>query len=138
MTKSGMYIKIQYLLLFLKKTMYEKKLPFDIECGIRIAMEVIGGKWKSCIIFELREGCLRPNEIHKMFPEANPRVINKQLKELEMYGIIKKTIYPVLPPHSEYSLTVVGETLLPIVEKLEKWGDEFRPAMKKILEKEEV
>jgi Predicted transcriptional regulators len=53
--------------------MYEKKIPFDIDCGIRIAMEVIGGKWKSCIIHELKGGCLRPGEIYKMFPEANPR-----------------------------------------------------------------
>lgn len=113
--------------------MYEKKIPFDIDCGIRIAMEVIGGKWKSCIIHELKDGCLRPSEIHKMFLEANPRVINKQLKELEMYGIIKKTIYPVLPPHSEYALTEVGKTLLPIVEKLEEWGGYFRPTMADIM-----
>ncbi len=58
---------------FCIKTMYEKKIPFDIDCGIRIAMEVIGGKWKSCIIHELKGGCLRPGEIYKMFPEANPR-----------------------------------------------------------------
>lgn len=113
--------------------MYEKKIPFDIDCGIRIAMEVIGGKWKSCIIHELKDGCLRPSEIHKMFPEANPRVINKQLKELEMYGIIMKTIYPVLPPHSEYALTEVGKTLIPIVEKLEEWGDYFKPTMADIM-----
>lgn len=113
--------------------MYEKKIPFDIDCGIRITMEVIGGKWKSCIIHELKGGCLRPNEIHKMFPEANPRVINKQLKELEMCGIIKKTIYPVLPPHSEYGLTEVGETLIPIIEKLEEWGDYFKPTMAGIM-----
>lgn len=59
---------------FLLPAMYEKKLPFDIDCGIRIAMEVIGGKW-SCIIFELAEGSRRPSELHRLFPEANARVI---------------------------------------------------------------
>jgi len=63
--------------------MYEKKLPFDIDCGIRIAMEVIGGKWKSCIIFELAEGPKRPSELHRLFPEANSRVIDQQLKRAE-------------------------------------------------------
>lgn len=51
--------------------MYEKKLPFDIDCGIRIAMEVIGGKWKSCIIFELAEGPKRSSELHRLFQEDN-------------------------------------------------------------------
>lgn len=114
-------------------TMYEKKIPFDIDCGIRIAMDVIGGKWKSCIISELRDGAKRPSELHKLFPEANARVINQQLRELEIHGIIRKKIFAELPPHSEYSLTPVGRTLLPVIEQLEKWGDSFRPAMKKIL-----
>ena len=116
--------------------MYERKIPFDIDCGIKIAMEVMGGKWKSCIIIELDKGAKRPSELHRLFPDANPRVINHQLKELEKYGIIEKKIYAVLPPHSEYSLTSTGKTLIPVIDKLEEWGDFFRPTMKKILEAE--
>lgn len=113
--------------------MYEKKLPFDIDYGIRIAMEVIGGKWKSCIIFELAESSRRPSELHRLFPEANARVIDQQLKELETCGIIEKKIYAELPPHSEYSITPAGKTLIPVVKQLEQWGNEFRPVMKKNL-----
>ena len=51
--------------------MYEKKIPFDIDCGIKIAMEVIGGKWKSCIILELDNGPKRPSELHRLFADAN-------------------------------------------------------------------
>ena len=69
-------------------------------------MEVISGTWKSCIIFELSDGAKCPSKLHKLFPEANARVINQQLKKLEMYGII---------------------------EKLEEWGNFFRPNMEKIL-----
>ena len=82
--------------------MYKKKIPFDIDCGIKITMEVIGGKWKSCIIQELCTGPKRPSELHRLFTEASPRVINQQLKELEMHGIISKKIFMELPPHSEY------------------------------------
>ena len=60
--------------------MYKKKIPFDIDCGIKITMEVIGGKWKSCIIQELCTGPKRPSELHRLFTEASPRVINQQLK----------------------------------------------------------
>ena len=117
--------------------MYKKKIPFDIDCGIKITMEVIGGKWKSCIIQELCAGPKRPSELHRLFPEASPRVINQQLKELETHGIIKKKIFTELPPHSEYSITELRKTLIPVIEQLETWGDSFRPEMKKILEAEE-
>lgn len=113
--------------------MYEKKIPFDIECGVKIAMEVIGGKWKSCIILELNKGAKRPSELHRLFNDASPRVINQQLKELEMHGMIQKKIFAELPPHAEYSITEEGKTLIPIINMLEQWGDHFRPTMKRIL-----
>ncbi len=113
---------------------YEKKIPFDLSCGIKIAMGVIGGKWKSCIIYDLRHGPMRPSELMKFYPEANTRVINNTLKELVEYGVVRKTIYPELPPHSEYSLTAVGESLVPLVLAMEKWGDSFRENLRLILE----
>lgn len=113
--------------------MYEKKIPFDINCGVKITMEIIGGKWKSCILLELNKQTMRPSELHREFPDASARVIDQQLKELEMHGIIKKKIYAELPPRSEYSITEIGRTLIPIINQIEKWGDNFRPEMKKIL-----
>jgi len=115
--------------------MYEKKIPFDIECGVKITMEVIGGKWKSCILLELAEKPMRPSELHREFPDASPRVIDQQLKELEFHGMIKKKIYAELPPRSEYSITERGRTLLPVIEMIEKWGTDFRPEMEKLLKK---
>lgn len=114
--------------------MYEKKIPFDIECGVKITMEVIGGKWKSCILMELSKRAMRPSELHREFRDASPRVIDQQLKELKMHGMIGKRIFPELPPHSEYSITETGKTLLPLIKQLEQWGDHFRPEMKKILD----
>jgi DNA-binding HxlR family transcriptional regulator len=89
--------------------MYEKKIPFDIECGVKITMEVLGGKWKSCILLELAEKPMRPSELHREFPDASPRVIDQQLKELEFHGMIKKKIFAELPPRSEYSITKTGK-----------------------------
>ncbi|WLD22676.1 helix-turn-helix domain-containing protein [Flavobacterium dauae] len=51
--------------------------------------------------------------------------MNLQLKELEAYGVVRKVIYPVLPPKVEYFLTEVGESLLPLVEMMENWGSDF-------------
>lgn len=118
--------------------MYEKKTPFDLECGVKITMEVIGGKWKSCILLELNKGSKRPSELHREFTDASPRVIDQQLKELEIHGMIIKKIYPELPPHSEYSITETGRSVLPIINQIEEWGDNFRPQMEKILNGERI
>lgn len=116
--------------------MYKKKIPLDIDCGVKIAMEVIGGKWKTYLLYELNKGTRRPSELHRLFEDASPRVINMQLKELEMHGMISKIIFPELPPHVEYSITEDGKSLMPIIYMLEHWGNDFRPKMMQILEKE--
>lgn len=115
---------------------YKKKIPLDLDCGVRIAIEVMGGKWKSCILLHLEEGNKRPGELHRLFKDASPRVINQQLKELEMHGMIRKIVYPNVPPCVEYAITEDGRSLLPIVHSLKEWGEGFRPKMEVILEKE--
>ena len=62
--------------------MYERKIPVDMSCPLRLTMSLIDSKWKSCILDELRDRALRPSELHKALPEATPRVLDLQLKEL--------------------------------------------------------
>ena len=100
-------------------------------------MEDISGKLNRCNNQELNNWPQRPSEFHRYFEEARPRVINQQLKELEYHGVIGKPIYPELPPRSEYFLTEIGKSLLPIIDRLEEWGDKFRPKMIEILERED-
>ncbi|MBD5371221.1 MAG: helix-turn-helix transcriptional regulator [Bacteroides sp.] len=88
-------------------------------------MSLIDSKWKSCILDELRsEVALRPSELHRRLPEAAPRVLDIQLKELVDDGLIEKTIYPELPPRSEYRISRLGLTLIPIIDAMLKWGEE--------------
>lgn len=102
--------------------MYERKIPIDLGCPLRLTISLIGAKWKSCILDELRHKPLRPSELHKIFPEATPRVLDLQLKELVEDGLVSKTIYPELPPHSEYAITPLGQTLIPIIDAMIQWG----------------
>ena len=88
--------------------MYERKIPVDLDCPLRLTMSLIDSKWKSCILDELRHRALRPSELHKLFPEATPRVLDMQLKELVEDGLVAKTIFPELPPRSEYAITPLG------------------------------
>lgn len=102
--------------------MYERKIPVDLECPLRLTMSLIDSKWKSCLLDELRSGPMRPSELHKALPEAAPRVLDLQLKELTADGLVRKTIFAELPPRSEYSITELGTTLLPIIDAMLEWG----------------
>ena len=111
---------------------YQKKMPVDLDCPLRLTMSLIESKWKSCIIDELREGQpLRPSDIHKRLPEAAPRVLDIQLKEMVSDGLIVKTIYPELPPRSEYQLTELGLSLLPIIDSMMQWGKDHMELFEK-------
>lgn len=105
-----------------ERDMYERKIPVDLDCPLRLTMSLIDSKWKSCILDELRHRSMRPSELHKALPEATPRVLDLQLKELVEDGLVKKTIYPELPPRSEYSITPLGMTLIPIIDAMLEWG----------------
>lgn len=94
-------------------------------------MSLIDSKWKSCILDELRDVAMRPSELHKALPEATPRVLDLQLKELADDGLVAKTIYPELPPRSEYAITELGRSLLPILDAMIAWGE----ANKELFEK---
>ena len=102
--------------------MYERKIPIDLSCPLRLTLSLIGSKWKSCILDELRHTAMRPTQLHKALPEAAPRVLDIQLKELLDDGLVKKTIYPELPPRSEYTITELGRSLLPILDSMIEWG----------------
>lgn len=111
--------------------MYERKIPIDMSCPLRLTMSLIDSKWKSCILDELRGGPLRPSELHKALPEAAPRVLDLQLKELVDDGLAAKTIYPELPPRSEYSITELGASLLPILDAMIEWGTQNKSLFEK-------
>lgn len=102
--------------------MYERKIPVDLDCPLRLTMSLIDSKWKSCLIDELRHGPLRPSELHRRLPEATPRVLDLQLKELVEDGLVAKTIHAELPPRSEYALTELGRSLIPIIDAMTDWG----------------
>lgn len=96
--------------------MYNKKIPIDISCGFRIAIEVMGGKWKPYIIYELLDGSKRPSEIQRRIPGMSERVMAQQIKELLEYGVVEREIIDPVCKHSEYRLTALGRTLVPILQ----------------------
>ncbi|WP_092533812.1 winged helix-turn-helix transcriptional regulator [Amycolatopsis arida] len=89
-------------------------------------MEVIGGKWKMAILNHLLGGTLRFGELSRAMPTITPRMLTRQLRELEADGLLLRTIYPEVPPRVEYSLTEAGASLRPLATQLEEWGHWYR------------
>lgn len=111
--------------------MYKRKIPVDLSCPLRLTISLIDSKWKSCILDELRHKSMRPSELHKALPEAPPRVLDMQLKELVDDGLVTKTIYPELPPRSEYALSTLGMSLIPIIDAMLEWGEQHQDIFEK-------
>lgn len=91
-------------------------------CAIEAALDVIGNKWKGVILFHLLGGTKRFNELRKVIPSLTQRMLTLQLRELEQDHVILRTVYPVVPPKVEYSLTAFGLELQPILIALRDWG----------------
>ncbi|MDY9918236.1 MULTISPECIES: winged helix-turn-helix transcriptional regulator [Proteiniphilum] len=113
--------------------MYERKIPLSLNCGLDLIGEVLYGKWKIRLLWFIHKGYKRPSELQRKIPDASRRVLNIQLKELEAHELITKTIYPVVPPKVEYSLTEFGETLIPVISVLGQWGDEHQERLRHLI-----
>jgi|SRR3989338_6453438 len=97
----------------------------DYDCYIALTLEIIGGKWKTLILWYLLDGKQRFGQLRKLIPKCSQRMLTHQLRELEHAGIINRKIYRQVPPKVEYSLTSRGETLRPILEQGCAWGTKW-------------
>ncbi|WP_298926479.1 helix-turn-helix domain-containing protein [uncultured Allomuricauda sp.] len=99
---------------------YNDKL---FSCTTSIAMEFIGGKWKSVILIYLIDGKKRYNELYKLISTITERTLSLQLKQLEQDGLITRKVYTKKPPLKvEYALTPFGESLVPVLTSIANWG----------------
>jgi len=94
-------------------------------CPVEVTLLVVAGRWKVLVLHHLLEGTLRFNELHRHVHEATPRTLAKQLRELERDGILRRKVFPEVPPRVEYSLTRLGRSLEPILRAMHDWGDAY-------------
>lgn len=95
-----------------------------VGCPVEAAMDLIGGKWKSVILYHLlRDGTLRFSELRRRLTGITQRMLTRQLRELEEDGLVRRTAYAEVPPRVEYDLTDVGQSLEPVIAALKAWGD---------------
>ncbi|WP_127059313.1 winged helix-turn-helix transcriptional regulator [Veillonella ratti] len=95
------------------------------QCPVEAALSLLGGKYKCIILWHLLERTHRYSELQRVIPQATPKMLTQQLRELEDAGVIERKVYPVVPPKTEYSLTEFGLTLSPIIESMCDWGKTY-------------
>lgn len=96
----------------------------EYPCCTSLTMGLIGGKWKTVILYHLKDGALRYSELRKVMLTVTERTLSLQLKALEQDGLIERTVYTSKPPLKvEYSLTEFGKTAIPLVQSMAEWGE---------------
>ena len=94
-------------------------------CPVESTLELIGGKYKALILWHLADKTLRFSELRKEISGATAKMLTQQLRELEAQELIRRVVYPIIPPKVEYSLTELGKSLLPILVAMRDWGANY-------------
>jgi DNA-binding HxlR family transcriptional regulator len=96
------------------------------ECPVATTVSLIGNKWKLLIIRNLLVRPWRFNELQKSLEGISQKVLTDNLRSMESDGIIIRTVYPEVPPRVEYSLSELGESMRPILESMQVWGNNYK------------
>ncbi len=103
-------------------------------CAMDITMDYIGGKWKTVVLWYLKDKTLRFGELKKQIPDITEKMLSIQLKNLEEDGLINRQVYAEVPLRVEYSLTEFGQSLIPVLNAIAKWGRTLGEEKGKIVE----
>ncbi len=93
-------------------------------CAVEATLDLIDGKWKGLILYHLLQNTRRFNELRRLLPNVTQRMLTAQLREMEMNGIIVRTVYPQVPPRVDYSVSELGQSLSPVISTLKAWADQ--------------
>ena len=94
-------------------------------CPVSATLDLIGGKYKALILWHLAESKLRFSQLSKLIPNATPKMLTQQLREMETQNLIHREVYPVVPPKVEYSLSERGRSLEKILNDLCSWSKDY-------------
>jgi DNA-binding HxlR family transcriptional regulator len=106
--------------------MYSRNECTEFIRPVRDVIEIIGGKWKLPILIALTFGNRRFKELERAVDGITPKMLSKELRDLEMNQLVQRTVYDTIPVTVEYSLTPYGKTLDDVIASLRGWGKNHR------------
>lgn len=111
-------------------TMTEKKSMKSLPaCPVETTLTLIGNKWKVLILRDLMTGKKRFGELKRSVSGISQKVLTAQLRDMEEGGLLTRTVYPEVPPKVEYELTQLGDSLKPILDELQAWGENYKQSL---------
>lgn len=99
-----------------------------LNCPVDATLRLVGGKYKSLILWHLLDDTLRHGALQKLIPQAPPKMLTQQLRELEDSKLVIRTVYPIVPPKVEYMLSDLGQSIRPILLAMYDWGADYLKA----------
>jgi DNA-binding HxlR family transcriptional regulator len=99
--------------------------PAGARCPVETTIDILGGKWKPLILFYLLDGTCRFGELQRRLPQVTRRMLTQHLRELERDGIVHRYVYQQVPPRVDYSLTPLGWSLKPVLDRMLEWGQHY-------------
>lgn len=104
----------------------DKKKAASFHCTLEATQAIMAGKYKALIIWHLADaGVMRFSNLQRELPQATPKMLSQQLKEMIEDGLVHRKLYPVVPPRTEYTLTPMGQTLVPLIHTMCEWGEAY-------------
>jgi DNA-binding HxlR family transcriptional regulator len=103
----------------------------EAECPVETTLALLGNKWRMLILRELFTGTKRFVELSRGIPSISQKVLTQRLRAMEQDNLVHRRLFAEVPPRVEYSLTDVGKSLLPILEAMRKWGEDYQKSRTK-------
>jgi len=107
-----------------------KSIHVTARCPIRTTLELVGGKWKLLIMFQLKGKAQRPSELKKSIPDISEKMLLQELKTLIDGKLVKRINYGEVPPRVEYELTEIGHEALPILGEMKAFAEKYEKTIK--------
>jgi len=108
-----------------KKESIAAEMPCDAECPVKRAAQIIDGKWTTLVVRELLPGKKRYSEIQRGLPGISPKLLVARLRHLENWALVTRTVFPTVPPTTEYELTALGRKLEAVLKAMSDFGLEL-------------
>lgn len=113
----------------------EQEPLLDKNCPIRQVINIVGDKWTLPVLYVLTQGTKRYSELQREIPGISKKMLTQTLRKLEYDNIIKRTVYPVVPPKTEYNLTVFGNKLIEPLSVLADWAEAHKTELQTICDR---
>lgn len=105
---------------------YQQKFgTLQDDCPVRAALDIVRGRWKPSILYQLKDRPRRYSELQNALPRISPQALTTQLKQLEADGLVERNAYAEVPVRVEYRLSAFGATLSEVMDSLETWGTAY-------------